>query len=81
MTVGDVLKSESDGSDYDAGLETLKDALLVFQTIESLKLPKGTRLIGGKSGIEVHRKDGVSYRVIPIAPAQQAASTQSGGAK
>lgn len=53
---------------YDQGLESLKNALLIQQTIESLKLPKGTRLIGGKDGIEVHRKDGVSYRVVPIKP-------------
>lgn len=46
----------------------VKDALALMQVLASLKLPKGTRLVGTREGTEVHRKDGVSYIVRPIAP-------------
>lgn len=46
----------------------MADALALMQVLASLKLPKGTRLVGTREGTEVHRKDGVSYIVRPIAP-------------
>lgn len=44
------------------------DALALMQVLATLKLPKGTVLVGTREGTEVHRKDGVSFLVRPIAP-------------
>lgn len=54
--------------EYDKSLMIMKDALLNFQVITSLKLPKKTRIIGTKDGHEIHRPDGISYLVKPIPP-------------
>jgi len=51
---------------YDKRVMIMKDALLNFQVISSLKLPKKTRIIGTKEGHEIHRPDGISYLVNPI---------------
>lgn len=48
--------------------KTMLDALATMQIIASLKLPKGTTLVGTKAGMEVHRKDGISYIVNAIEP-------------
>lgn len=43
------------------------EALATMAMIATLKLPKGTTLVGSRDGVEVHRRDGVSYivRLIP----------------
>ena len=46
----------------------MMDALALMQVIASLKLPKGTKLIGRSGGTEVYRKDGTSYLVRVIEP-------------
>lgn len=48
----------------------MMDGLALMQVIASLKLPKGTKLIGKREGTEVHRKDGISYLVRVIPPEQ-----------
>lgn len=45
-----------------------QDARALVRVLESLNLPKGTLIRGTRHGTEVHRKDGVSYIVRPIAP-------------
>lgn len=52
----------------DADEKIMIDALATMQIIASLKLPKKTRLIGTRDGMEVHRPDGISYRVQTIPP-------------
>ena len=48
------------------------EAVAMAEVIMSLKLPKGTRIVGTREGTEVHRKDGVSYVVRPITPRKPA---------
>lgn len=54
-------------TDADAD-KIMLDALALMQVLSSLRLPKGTKLVGTLEGTEVHRKDGISYLVRPIEP-------------
>lgn len=44
----------------------MTDAVAMACVLLTLKLPKGTRLVGTRAGTEVHRPDGVSYLVKAI---------------
>lgn len=52
----------------DENEKIMMDALATMQIIASLKLPKKTRLIGTRDGMDVHRPDGISYRIQTIPP-------------
>ena len=50
------------------GDKIISDALALVAVIESLKLPKGSRIRGTRDGTEIHRPDGISYLIKPLAP-------------